>query len=44
MEKLGGVLIEIIHANDQRCDVVIGVGLNVLMQDDKQTIDQSWVS
>ena len=33
-KKLGGVLIEMIESHQNYCDVVIGIGLNVLMEND----------
>lgn len=43
-KKLGGVLIEIVKTNKQSCDVVIGIGINVFMQQAANQIDQAWAS
>lgn len=43
-KKLGGILIDVLAAAKGSCSVVIGIGLNVNMQDDEQAIDQAWNS
>ncbi len=43
-KKLGGVLIELEGESDGPTDVVIGVGLNVMLTDQSQQIDQPWTA
>ncbi|TCI01203.1 bifunctional biotin--[acetyl-CoA-carboxylase] ligase/biotin operon repressor BirA [Corallincola luteus] len=41
--KLGGVLVELVGQVDDACDLVIGLGLNISMPQEKSTtIDQPW--
>lgn len=41
--KLGGILIEIVNSSEHRCQVVIGIGLNVAMVEPRGVrIDQPW--
>jgi BirA family biotin operon repressor/biotin-[acetyl-CoA-carboxylase] ligase len=42
-QKLGGILIEIITSHDT-CNAIIGVGLNVNMEEDDNQITQGWTS
>ncbi len=42
--KLGGILVEIPRATRNACDVIVGIGLNVLMPDETANIDQPWTS
>lgn len=41
--KLAGILLEMSGDADGKCKVVIGVGVNVNMQDDNVDIDQPWI-
>lgn len=43
-QKLGGVLIELVGESDGPTDVVIGVGLNAMLSDQAQQIDQPWTA
>lgn len=43
-KKCGGILIEVIARKNHTCSVVIGVGLNVNMQQADDDIDQPWTT
>ena len=42
--KLGGILVELLSTSAGHADVVIGIGLNIGMQDEGQSIDHPWTS
>lgn len=43
-KKLGGNLIEVLHHSHNFCQVIIGIGINVNMTQDQNTISQPWTS
>jgi BirA family biotin operon repressor/biotin-[acetyl-CoA-carboxylase] ligase len=42
-QKLGGILIDMLHHQKNACTAVIGIGLNVNLEKN-EAIDQPWVS
>ena len=44
-KKVGGILIETSSRGDKRLDIIIGVGINIFMNDDEaKNIDQPWTN